>query len=104
MIHVAQTYKGNLEEGLARHREAFQPKLEGAPCSLPVVNDENDVPRVKDYTHWIKEERLKEERLKAEMSQMIEESSEETCGQADGDAGDPRRTEEVTEAEAGFWG
>ena len=31
MVHVAQTYKGNLEEGLARHREAFQPKLEGAP-------------------------------------------------------------------------
>ena len=31
MIHVAQTYKGNLEEGLARHREAFQPRLEGAP-------------------------------------------------------------------------
>ena len=83
MIHVAQTYKGNLEEGLARHREAFQPKLEGAPCSLPVVSDENDVPRVKDYAHWIKEERLKQERLEAEMSQVAEaepDSGDETEG------------------------
>jgi hypothetical protein len=87
MVHVAQTYKGNLEEGLARHREAFQPKLEGAPCSLPVVNDETDVPRVKDYAHWIKDERLKQERLKAEMSQVAgaePDSGDETdrAGQA----------------------
>ena len=64
------------------------------------TRDENDVPRVKDYTHWIKEERLKEKRLEAEMSQKLEESAEETCGQAGGDVGDPRRAEEVTEAEA----
>ncbi len=60
-VCYAVDYEGNVAEGMARFEAECGPQPPGMTSSPPGI-DSNDIPRVQDFAHWIKEEKRNAQR------------------------------------------